>query len=587
MRLSCAPETLLLFGFFWTATILFVYFVSDVTSDGPKLAFQQAYSPRVAADFFATSPSGDRRDGGRAEEFRFLLPPKEMLVYEPKGTPVPWDLFDSESFLAKGRLREGEDRYEGNKFNQAASDAIAMNRSISDSRESKCLGVKYSKELPATSIIITYHNEARSTLLRTIVSIFLRSPAELVREIVLVDDFSTDSSIGLELAEMKGVRVIRNTKREGLIRSRVKGASLASADVLTFLDSHCECNEQWLEPLLARVVENPKAVVAPVIDVINMDSFNYVAASADLRGGFDWNLVFKWDFLPAAARAERRQNPTAPIRTPAMAGGLFMIRKDWFDELGAYDLEMDVWGGENLEMSFRVWQCGGSLEIIPCSRVGHVFRKQHPYTFPGGSGAVFQKNTRRAAEVWLDSFKTYYLLQVPAARTVKFGDISARMAIREKLQCKPFSWFLKEVYPELKVPVASRRFSVEQNGTCLDSWGKVQSNQQPVLSACHWLGGNQEWVYKPDNGLLLHVNQQMCLVVNDVGLLVNKPCKSKARERWHVDFEKGRLAFGSRCLALIPRTPISVQAERLSIQGMPCDESDGRQKWKLLDLPAP
>lgn len=51
--------------------------------------------------------------------------------------------------------------------------------------------------------------------------------------------------------------------------------------------------------------------------------------------------------------------------------------------------------------------CGGTLEIIPCSHVGHIFRKRSPYSWKTGVNVV-KKNSIRVAEVWMDEHKSYY-----------------------------------------------------------------------------------------------------------------------------------------------------------------------------------
>ncbi|PAV90850.1 hypothetical protein WR25_04859 [Diploscapter pachys] len=507
--------------------------------------------------------------------------PENAIIYPKQEPVVPWNEFDTEGYLSRGRLKEGEDKYAANKFNQAASDAAKPDRGIPDSREAVCHKLSYDiSQLQPTSIIVTFHNEARSTLLRTIVSALNRSPPSLLKEIILVDDFSKDESVGKELTSIDKVIVVRNTKREGLIRSRVKGASLATAPILTFLDSHVECNVGWLEPLLNRIHENPKAVVAPIIDVVNMDSFNYVAASADLRGGFDWNLVFRWEFLSGKLKEQRHANPTDPIKSPTMAGGLFTISKEWFETLGTYDMDMDVWGGENLEMSFRVWQCGGNLEIMPCSRVGHVFRKQHPYTFPGGSGNVFQKNTRRAAEVWMDEYKNIYLKNVPSARYVKIGDISKRLELRERLQCKPFKWYLKEVYPEMKIPEKEKgelyHVKSEALRACLDTLGK-KSGDSPGGFGCHGTGGNQEWAYDKRVGHFKSSISHLCLSLEDYSDnggegVVLKECH-KQRQKMTLDKANGWLTQAGRCLAM------NKDGEEWKLTALLCNNGDPLQKW--------
>ena len=75
-------------------------------------------------------------------------------------------------------------------MSMSTSDTIALNRSVPDVRSPGCKHWNYPPDLPSASVVLVFHNEGLSVLLRTIVSIINRSPSHLLAEVLLVDDYS-------------------------------------------------------------------------------------------------------------------------------------------------------------------------------------------------------------------------------------------------------------------------------------------------------------------------------------------------------------------------------------------------------------
>ncbi|CAL8251730.1 unnamed protein product [Arctogadus glacialis] len=525
-----------------------------------------------------------------------LRPVLERPPQDPKGFGADGKAFvkDTMSKEEEKEKAEGETRH---CFNQFASDRISLSRSLGDdTRPSECVERKFRRcpALPTTSVIIVFHNEAWSTLLRTVYSVLHTSPASLLTEIIMVDDASTAEHLKSQLDEyvrqLKIVRVLRQRERKGLITARLLGASEAKGEVLTFLDAHCECFHGWLEPLLARIVEEPTAVVSPEITSIDMNSFSFHKPVANARsynrGNFDWSLSFGWENIPEDAK-KKRLDETYPIKTPAFAGGLFSISQEYFEHIGTYDDKMEIWGGENIEMSFRVWQCGGQLEIIPCSVVGHVFRSKSPHTFPKGT-EVITRNQVRLAEVWMDGYKEIFYRRNgnagKMARDNNYGDISDRLKLRESLQCKNFTWLLENIYPEIFLPdLHPKKFGALRNAgslSCLDAGESNKGGKPVIMYTCHNMGGNQYFEYTSSNELRHNIGEQLCLHAAPAGKAITlEVCQRKGKGTSISPHQEWEFIEGS-----VLRNPSSGQCLELKASELKmekCDEANVHQRWEF------
>ncbi|XP_050997693.1 polypeptide N-acetylgalactosaminyltransferase 15 [Acomys russatus] len=473
-------------------------------------------------------------------------------------------------------------------LNRALSARLPLRRVLPEVRHPLCLQQHFTSGLPTASVILCFHNEAWPMLLRTVHSILDTAPRALLQEIILVDDLSQQEQLKSALSEyvtkLEAVKLLRSNKRLGTIGARMLGATRATGDVLVFMDAQCECHPGWLEPLLSRIADDRSRVVSPVIDVIDWKMRQYSASKELQRGVLDWKLDFRWEPL-GEQEQKALPSPISPVRSPVVPREVMAVDRHYFQNTGAYDPLLSLQGSEDLEMSFKAWLCGGSVEILPCSRVGHIYQSQD--TSSRTDPEVILRNKVRIAETWLGPFKETFYRHIPEAFTlskVAKPDCTERLKLQRRLGCRTFHWFLANVYPELYPSARRPRFSGKLHNTglgfCADCqaegdilgcpmtlapcsnnrpqqnlehtsrkeirFGRPQhlcfdvSREQVILQNCTEEGPaihQQHWDFQED-GMIIHILSGKCL---DAGVQPNnkdlclRQCDGKTSQLWQFD----------------------------------------------------
>ncbi|XP_023252997.1 N-acetylgalactosaminyltransferase 7 isoform X2 [Seriola lalandi dorsalis] len=482
-------------------------------------------------------------------------------------------------------------------FNMVASDMISLDRTISDIRHEECKYWHYDDRLLTSSVVIVFHNEGWSTLMRTVHSVIKRTPRKYLAEIVMIDDYSNKVHLKERLEEYikqwNGlVKLFRNEKREGLIQARSIGAKKAAkGQVLIYLDAHCEVGINWYAPLIAPISKDRTVCTVPLIDYIDGNEYSMEPQQGGdedglARGAWDWSLL--WKRVPLSQREKaKRKYTTQPYRSPAMAGGLFAIEREFFFELGLYDPGLQIWGGENFEISYKIWQCGGQLLFVPCSRVGHIYRLQgwqgNPPPAHVGSSPTL-KNYVRVVEVWWDEYKDYFYASRPETLTLAYGDISELKRFREEHRCKSFKWFMEEIAYDIPLHYPLPPKNVEwgeirgfETSYCIDSMGHTNGGNVEI-GPCHRMGGNQLFRINEANQLMQY-DQCLTRGVDNSAVIITH-CDQNQHTEWKYfkDLHRFTHVQTGKCLDrsdLLHKVFIS-----------DCDTSKTTQKWEMNNIVA-
>jgi polypeptide N-acetylgalactosaminyltransferase len=273
-----------------------------------------------------------------------------------------------------------------------------------DTRPMRCRDLAYEftrLDVPETvSIITEFHGGVTFNDLKvTLTSLIDNTPYDLYTEIIVLDDGTKDARVQRECAvflsnpRFNKVKVYNSESYDGSSASRFKAAAVSTGSILIFVDASAAVNHGWIQPLIAKVIDETNLVVVPHYDSLEDDD-------QFVRVDNEPVTVFTWTMSTVYAQSGVSQD-TEMIKTPVMRGEVFAVRRTFLDQIGGFDEHVRQRSGMayHIELSMRVWMCGGSIEISTCSRV--AVRDSHRMQRVRDS-----QDLRHFTSLWLEEFSS-------------------------------------------------------------------------------------------------------------------------------------------------------------------------------------
>ncbi|NII10040.1 glycosyltransferase [Oleiagrimonas sp. C23AA] len=216
-----------------------------------------------------------------------------------------------------------------------------------------------SSEHPAVSVIIPVHGKLAYTLacLRSIA----RHGAGLPFEVIIVDDASPDDSADV-LANIPGLRLLRNTQNLGFVGSCNRGAQEAHGKYLLFLNNDTQVLPGWLDALHEALQQHRQAAIAGS-QLIYPDGRLQEAGAYIASDGSAWNY----------GRFESRHDPRFAFLRPVdyVSGAALMIAREQFLALGGFDARYAPAYYEDADLCTAARAQGRKVLYVPASRIVH------------------------------------------------------------------------------------------------------------------------------------------------------------------------------------------------------------------------